>query len=66
MPASRGRRPRLQHQFMCRNFRNRRIWATKQVDQVEELLRLRAIIGQAIEQARQEKLIGNTSKPEWF
>jgi isoleucyl-tRNA synthetase len=30
------------------------------VDQVEELLRLRGIIGQAIEHARQEKLIGNT------
>jgi isoleucyl-tRNA synthetase len=30
------------------------------VDQVEELLRLRGIIGQAIEQARQEKLVGNT------
>ena len=30
------------------------------IDQVEELLRLRGIIGQAIEQARQEKLIGNT------
>ena len=29
-------------------------------DQVEELLRLRAVIGQAIERARQEKLIGNT------
>ena len=29
-------------------------------DQIEELLRLRAVIGQAIEQARQEKLIGNT------
>ena len=29
-------------------------------DQVEELLRLRAVIGQAIEQGRQEKLIGNT------
>jgi len=28
--------------------------------QVEELLRLRAVIGQAIEQARQEKLIGNS------
>ena len=28
--------------------------------QIEELLRLRAVIGQAIEQARQEKLIGNT------
>jgi len=27
--------------------------------QIEELLRLRAVIGQAIEQARQEKLIGN-------
>jgi isoleucyl-tRNA synthetase len=27
---------------------------------VEELLRLRGIVGQAIEQARQEKLIGNT------
>jgi isoleucyl-tRNA synthetase len=32
----------------------------KAIDQVEELLRLRGIIGQAIEQARQEKLIGNT------
>jgi len=31
----------------------------KTIDQVEELLRLRGIIGQAIEQARQEKLIGN-------
>jgi isoleucyl-tRNA synthetase len=30
------------------------------IDQVEELLRLRGIVGQAIEQARQEKLIGNT------
>ncbi len=30
------------------------------IGQVEELLRLRGIIGQAIEQARQEKLIGNT------
>jgi isoleucyl-tRNA synthetase len=30
------------------------------IHQVEELLRLRGIIGQAIEQARQEKLIGNT------
>ena len=29
-------------------------------DQVEELLKLRGVIGQAIEQARQEKLIGNT------
>ena len=29
------------------------------IDQVEELLRLRGIIGQAIEKARQEKLIGN-------
>ncbi len=32
----------------------------KAIDQVEELLRLRSIIGQAIEHARQEKLIGNT------
>ena len=30
------------------------------VEQVEELLRLRGIIGQAIEHARQEKVIGNT------
>ena len=30
------------------------------IHQVEELLRLRGIIGQAIEQARQEKVIGNT------
>ena len=28
-------------------------------DQVAELLRLRSVIGQAIEQARQQKLIGN-------
>ncbi len=33
---------------------------TEAIDQVEELLRLRGIVGQAIEQARQEKLIGNT------
>jgi isoleucyl-tRNA synthetase len=32
----------------------------KAIEQVEELLRLRGVIGQAIEQARQEKLIGNT------
>jgi isoleucyl-tRNA synthetase len=32
----------------------------KAIDQVEELLRLRGIIGQAIEHARQEKVIGNT------
>jgi len=32
----------------------------KAIDQIEELLRLRGIIGQAIEHARQEKLIGNT------
>jgi isoleucyl-tRNA synthetase len=32
----------------------------KTIDQVQELLRLRGIIGQAIEHARQEKLIGNT------
>jgi isoleucyl-tRNA synthetase len=31
----------------------------KATDQVDELLRLRGIIGQAIERARQEKLIGN-------
>jgi isoleucyl-tRNA synthetase len=31
----------------------------KAIDQVAELLRLRGIIGQAIEQARQQKLIGN-------
>jgi isoleucyl-tRNA synthetase len=31
----------------------------KAIDQVEELLKLRAVIGQAIEHARQEKLIGN-------
>jgi isoleucyl-tRNA synthetase len=30
------------------------------VNQVDELLRLRGIIGQAVEHARQEKLIGNT------
>jgi isoleucyl-tRNA synthetase len=30
------------------------------IGEVEELLRLRGIIGQAIEQARQEKVIGNT------
>jgi isoleucyl-tRNA synthetase len=30
------------------------------IEQVEELLRLRGIIGQAIERARQEKVIGNT------
>ncbi len=29
-------------------------------DQVEELLRLRGVIGQSVERARQEKLIGNT------
>ena len=32
----------------------------KAIDQVEDLLRLRGIIGQAVERARQEKVIGNT------
>ncbi len=32
----------------------------KAIEQITELLRLRGIIGQAIEQARQEKVIGNT------
>src|SRR5262245_25397546 len=32
----------------------------KAIEQIEELLRLRGIIGQAIEHARQEKVIGNT------
>jgi isoleucyl-tRNA synthetase len=32
----------------------------KTIEQVDELLRLRGIIGQAIEHARQEKIIGNT------
>jgi isoleucyl-tRNA synthetase len=32
----------------------------KAIGQVEELLRLRGIVGQAIERARQEKVIGNT------
>jgi isoleucyl-tRNA synthetase len=32
----------------------------KAIEQVEELLRLRGIIGQAIEHARQQKVIGNT------
>jgi isoleucyl-tRNA synthetase len=32
----------------------------KAIEQVEELLKLRGIIGQAIEHTRQEKLIGNT------
>jgi isoleucyl-tRNA synthetase len=32
----------------------------KAIEQVEELLRLRGIIGQAVERARQEKVIGNT------
>jgi isoleucyl-tRNA synthetase len=32
----------------------------KAIDEVAELLRLRGIIGQAVEHARQEKLIGNT------
>src|SRR5262249_25898280 len=32
----------------------------KAIEQVEELLRLRGIVGQAIEHARQEKIIGNS------
>src|SRR4029453_8852159 len=32
----------------------------KAIDQVEELLRLRGVIGKAVEHARQETLIGNT------
>jgi isoleucyl-tRNA synthetase len=40
-------------------FPTSRAGSREATDQVEELLRLRGIIGQAIEQARQEKIIGN-------
>ena len=46
--------------FTLRNFQFHTIAESTLVDQVQELLRLRGIIGQAIEHARQEKLIGNT------
>ena len=60
MPANRGHRPGLQRQSICRNFLSTQDRGREAIDQVEELLRLRGIIGQAIEHARQEKLIGNT------
>jgi isoleucyl-tRNA synthetase len=43
-----------------RDFPQTQDLGRKTIDQVEELLRLRGIIGQAIEHARQEKVIGNT------
>ena len=47
--------------FICRNFQNH-LGPRSRSDRsrLEELLRLRSVIGQAIEHARQEKLIGNT------
>ena len=48
--------------FTCRNFpaaQDRPATADDNAQQVEELLRLRGVIGQAMEKARQEKLIGN-------
>ena len=45
---------------ICRTFPADAGPGRKAIDQVEELLRLRGIIGQAIEHARQEKVIGNT------
>ena len=49
------------HRFICRNFRNARRSADirRRAIRLSELLKLRGVIGQAIEQARQEKLIGN-------
>src|SRR5262249_60677858 len=35
----------------------------KAIEQIDDLLRLRGIVGQAIERARQEKVIGNTLEP---
>ena len=46
-------------QSICRNFLHSNIEATKRADQIAELLKLRGVIGQAIEHARQQKLIGN-------
>ena len=47
-------------QSICRNFRNRTSRHDRsERDQIAELLKLRGVIGQAIENARQQKLIGN-------
>jgi isoleucyl-tRNA synthetase len=54
-----GHRPRLQRRSSAGISSDAGPWS-QAIDQVEELLRLRGIIGQAIEHARQEKLIGNT------
>ena len=60
MPANRGRRLRLQRQFIVQEFPEPQNRGREAIGQVDDLLRLRGIIGQAIEQARQEKVIGNT------
>ena len=59
MPANRGRRSGY-NVSSCTGISAAAGSWSQAIDQVEELLRLRGIIGQAIEQARQEKVIGNT------
>ena len=44
---------------ICSCFRGPRGANARVIDQVNELLKLRGVIGQAVEKARQEKLIGN-------
>ena len=64
-PASRGHDLGY-NVFICRNFRNRSDRYDEATAQVTELLRLRGVIGQAIENARQEKLIGNALEAGCF
>ena len=60
-PRKRGVISAATTRFTCNCFPSRRpICATQScAEQIEELLKLRGVIGQAIEKARQEKLIGN-------
>ncbi len=44
----------------CQEFPAEQAIDLKAIAEVDDLLRLRAVIGQAVEKARQEKLIGNT------
>ena len=60
MPANRAHRTSATTSVHLQEFPEPQNRGREAIDQIDDLLRLRGIIGQAIEHARQEKVIGNT------
>ena len=60
MPVNRGHPTRATTSVHLQEFPEPQNRGREAIDQIDDLLRLRGIIGQAIEHARQEKVIGNT------